>query len=234
VLAGVWHTSSKSTEPNSWDASPTVRSAYVGAGYELGSGASLTARLRRGNGEYTDTSAGAATGDFRENEADLLLKWPVTAKTSVEAAIGHLDRTHSGAPQRDFSGLVGSASVNWEVTGKTRVMAGLAHDLTATGLATGGHVEHNRFWVGPTWKPTVHTAVNLRYDHVTRSWRDVPAGSPDQGRRETTRTAMIGFDWEPRPSIVVSTYLRNERLKSNLSFSGYRATIYGVTGKVYF
>jgi exopolysaccharide biosynthesis operon protein EpsL len=233
VLAGVSHASSKSTEPNTWDASPTVRSVYAGAGYELGSGASITARFRRGDGEYTDPSA-AGSGDFRENEADVLVKWPLTAKTSIEAALGHLDRSHSGTPQRDFSGLVGRATLNWEVTGKTRVMAGLAHDLTSTGQATGGRVEHNRVWIGPTWKPTAHTAVNLRYDHVTRSWRDVPGGSPDAGRRETTRAAMIGFDWEPRPSIMVSTYLRNERLKSNLSFAGYRATIYGIAGKVYF
>jgi Uncharacterized protein conserved in bacteria (DUF2320). len=234
VLAGVSHTSAKSTEPNTFDASPTVRSAHVGVGYELGSGTSLTARLRRGDGHYTDPSVGAATGDFHENEAALLLKWPVTAKTAVEARLGHLDRTHDSAPQRDFSGFVGDATVNWEITGKTRLLASVARDLSATGLATGGHVRSNRAWVQPVWKPTVHTAVNLRYEHISRTWSDVPAGSLDQGRHETIRNALIGFDWEPRPSLLVSTSIRSERLKSNLFFSGYRATIYGIAAKVYF
>jgi exopolysaccharide biosynthesis operon protein EpsL len=233
ALAGVSHTSAKSTQPNSYDASPTVRSAYLGAGYELASGASITGRFRHGNGEYTDPTAGPATG-FRENEADVLFKWPVTAKTSLEGRIGHLDRKHSGAPQRDFSGVVGDATVNWEITGKTRLMAQVAHDLTATGLPTGGHVEANRFWVQPTWKPTVQTAVNLRYEYIRRTWQSIPLGSPDIGRNERIQNAMIGFDWQPRPKIAVSASIRNERLRSNLVFSGYRATIYGIAGKLYF
>lgn len=233
ALAGVSHTSAKSTQPNSYDGSPTVRSTYLGAGYELASGTSITGRFRHGNGEYTDPVA-APNGGFHENEADVLLKWPVTAKTMVEARLGHLDRTHPGAPQRDFSGLVGYANVNWQITGKTSVLAQAAHDLAATALVTGGHVESNRFFVQPTWKPTVQTAVNLRYEYIRRTWEDIPVGSPDVGRSERIQNALIGFDWTPRPKIAVSASIRNERLRSNLVFGGYRATIYGIAGKLYF
>jgi len=232
ALAGVSHTSAKSTQPNSWDASPTVRSAYVGAGYELASGTSITGRLRHGNGDYSDP---IGFGSFHENEADVLVKWPVTGKTSVEGRVGHLQRRHNGNSARDFSGFVGSATVAWEITGKTRLTAQLAHDLSATGLVTGGHVESNRFFVQPTWKPTVQTAVNLRYEYVRRSWQDVAATDPlNRGRHETIQNASIGFDWEPRPKIVVSASLRNERQKSTLFFGGYHATIYGIAGKLYF
>ena len=235
ALAGVSHSSAKSTEPNSYDGSPTVRSTYLGAGYELASGTSITGRLRHGNGEYTDATAGGA--GFHENEADVLVKWPVTAKTSLEGRVGRLERTHPGAPQRDFSGFVGNATVYWEITGKTRLLAQVAHDLSASGFdlsGAGGHVESNRFFVQPTWKPTVQTAVNLRYEYVRRSWEDVPAGSLDVGRRERVQNASIGFDWAPRPKILVSASVRNERQKSNLSFGNYRATIYGIAGKLYF
>ena len=234
VLAGVAHNSSKSTQPGSWDASPSVNSAHVGVGYELASGASITGRFRRGDGEYTDPSAAAAAGDFRDNETSVLVKWPITTKTAVEATAGHLSRKHSGAPQRDVSGVVGHAPGSWERTGKTRLLAGVAHNLSATGLATGGHVESNQFWIAPVWKPTVHTAVNLRYDHTKRTWEDVPGGSPDFGRNEKVQAVQLGVDWEPRPAYSVGAYVRNERLKSSLFFSGYRANIYGVNAKVYF
>ena len=233
LLAGAAQTSSKSSQPGSWDASPEVRSVHLGVGYELGSGTSLTARLRRGDGEYTDPSAAAATGDFKETETDVLLKWPVSGKTAIEARLGHLDREHSDAPQRDFSGLVGNATVSWDVTGKTRVLAGVSRYLSATGLATGGHIESDQVWLGPVWKPTVHTAVKLRYERTARDWRDTPAASPDSGRNESIETVMAGFDWEPRPAIALSTSIRRERLKSNV-YSGYRATIFGVAAKVYF
>jgi len=234
ALAGVSHSSVKTTEPISYDGSPTVRSTYVGAGYELASGSSITGRLRHGNGEYKDPTAGGA--EFHENEADLLLKWPVTAKTTLQARVGRLERTHSSAPQRDFSGFVGDASVNWEITGKTRLLAQVAHDLSASGFdlsGAGGHVDSNRFIVQPTWNATAQTAVNLRYEYVRRSWEDVPIGS-DIGRRERVQNASIGVDWTPRPKILVSATLRNERQRSNLGFGNYRATIYGVAGKLYF
>ena len=240
ALAGVSHTAAKSTQPNSWDASPTVRSAYLGAGYELPSGASITGRFRHGNGEYTSlTTGGAGTGGvgFHENEADVLVKWPVTAKTSLEGRVGRLERTHPGAPQRDFSGFVGDATVNWEITGKTRLLAQVAHDLSASGFdlsGSGGHVASNRFFVQPTWNATVQTAVHLRYQYVRRSWEDVPAGSPDVGRHENVQSVGLGVDWAPRPKITVSASVRNERQKSNLDFGNYHATIYGVAGKFYF
>ena len=233
LLAGVAQTASKSSEPGSWDASPEVRSAHVGVGYELASGTSLTGRLRRGDGKYTDVSAAAATGDFKETESDVVLKWPITAKTAVEARLGHLERDHDTAPQRDFSGFVGNATVNWEVTGKTRVLAGMSRYLSASGLATGGHVESDQVWLGPVWKPTVLTAVKLRYERTVREWRDVPAASPDSGRRETIEAIGAGFDWEPRRAIALSASLRRERLKSNI-YPGYRATVFGVAAKVYF
>jgi exopolysaccharide biosynthesis operon protein EpsL len=233
VLAGIAQTSSKSTEPGSWDGSPEVQSVHLGVGYELGTGTSLTARLRRGDGEYRDTSAGAATGEFDETETDVLLKWPVTAKTAVEGRLGYFDREHPGAPQRDFSGLIGNATVSWDITGKTRFLGGFSHYLTSTGLATGGSIESDQFWFGPIWKPTVQTAVKLRYEYTSRDWQDVPAGSLDIGRNDKYQNLMIGFDWEPRPSIAVSTSIRREKLKSNV-FSGYNANVFGVAARVYF
>lgn len=233
VMAGFSDTRASSTEPATWDASPSVQSARVGVGYELASGTSLWARLRRGDGEYKDPTAGASSGDFRENEADVLLKWPVTGKTSVEARLGHLERNHSTSPQRDFSGLVGNANVNWDITGKTRLVAGFSRDLTATGLAAGGHVQQNRFYVGPVWKATAQIAVNARYDRVARDWKDVPLGSPELGRSETIQMLSAGIDWEPRRWLTVSGYVRNERMKSNLT-TGYRSNTVGAALKAFF
>lgn len=233
VMAGLAHNESSSTELATWDASPSVNSARVGVGYELGSGTTLWGRLRRGDGEYKDPTPGAASGDFRENEAELVLRWPVTAKTSVEGRLGHIERTHSATPQRNFSGMVGNASVNWEITGKTRLAAGFSRDLSATGLATGGHVQHHRFYVGPVWKATTQIAVNARYDRIARDWKDVPVGSPELGRNENIQMLSAGIDWEPRRWLTVSGYVRSERMKSNLT-TGYRSNTVGAAVKAFF
>jgi exopolysaccharide biosynthesis operon protein EpsL len=233
LLAGVAHTESSSNQPSPWDASPSVRSARVGAGYELPSGASIFARFRRGDGEYQDPLAAGSASEFKENEAELVGKWPVTGKTFVEGRLGHIKREHSAAPLRDFSGMVGSAFVRWEITGKTRLSAGVGRDLSATGLAVGGHVQQNRFYIGPVWQATAQIAVNARYDRVSRDWKDVPAGSPEVGQRERVQLLSAGLDWEPRRYLTVSTYVRGERLKSNVT-AGYRSTTVGAAVKAYF
>jgi exopolysaccharide biosynthesis operon protein EpsL len=234
AIAGVTHTSSETNLPNSWDASPRVRSARIGLGWETPKGTLLTLKARHGKGEYTDPTPTAARGDFKEDELEVALKWPVSAKTAVEARIAHLKREHDTAPQLDFSGMVGGASVNWEVTAKTRLIAGYAHDLLATGLLAGGHVETDRIYLTPVWQFDPQWSANLRYDRSERKWRDVPVGSPDLGRSERVELAQVGVDWKPRRFLTVSGYLRGEKLASSLPGGSYKATVFGVAAKATF
>ena len=233
LQAGATHTESSSNVANSWDGSPSIDSARVGVGYELGSGSSIYVRYRHGNGHYTDPTAGATAGDFHENQSELAVHWPATGKTTVDASIGHLQRRHDNGSQRDFSGAVGNAAVSWDVTGKTRVVAGVSRDLSATGLATGGHVESTRYYIGPVWKATAKIAVNARYDRVARDWRDVPAGSVDIGRNEAVQMLSAGIEWGPRRWLAVTGYVRGERQTSNVN-TGYRNTTIGAAVKAYF
>jgi exopolysaccharide biosynthesis operon protein EpsL len=234
ALAGVSRTSSSTTVPISWDASPTVHSAVVGGGYEFASGSSLFARFRRGDGKYTAPASPASPTDFRENEAEVLLKWPLSGKTSLEATLGHLQRTHPNAPASDFSGPFGSATVRWEATGKTSVVAGAMRYLTSSGLDDGGHIESNRFFIGPVWKATARTSVNLRYDRIARDWRDIAPGSGQNGRRDIIQSTSIGVDWEPLRPVTLSASLRGDKVSSNLVGASYRNTALTVAAKVTF
>lgn len=234
ALAGVSRTSSSTTVPLSWDASPTVRSARVGGGYQFASGSSIFVRARRGDGEYKAPLVPGSPADFRENEADVALKWILTGKTSLDARLGHLEREHDAAPQRDFSGPVGNATVTWDATGKTRVVAGVLHYLSSSGLDTGGNVESDRFFIGPVWKATAHTSVNARYDRTTREWRDIAPGTLQAGRRDVIQTMSIGVDWEPRRVVTVSGSLRGERVRSSLPGTSYRNRAVAVGVKLNF
>ncbi|MDB5946916.1 MAG: hypothetical protein JWQ33_1942, partial [Ramlibacter sp.] len=126
VLGGFSHSSSSSRDPrldlnSPWDASPSIRSARIGAAYEFASGTEITARVRRGNGQYRDLAASlGGSVDFRENETDVAVKWPITAKTAVDARLAYLQRSHSVNSSLDFSGPVGDATVTYDATANTR------------------------------------------------------------------------------------------------------------------
>lgn len=233
LLAGARHTSAESTQARSWDGSPSIREAHVGAGYEFPSGSSVYLRYRSGKGEYRDPGFLPGASDFKDTQVELAARWPVTGKTSVEASIASLKREHDGAPGLDFSGAVGKATVNWEATGKTKVQAGYIRDLSGTGLAQGGRVTSDRVFIQPTWAATAKTSFNLRLDHVRRDWSGIAAGLPNAGRNETVQVIGAGVDWQALRKVSVSAYVRQERMSSSLS-SGYHANVFGVLGKASF
>jgi exopolysaccharide biosynthesis operon protein EpsL len=229
ALAGVTRNSSTSTNMLSYDASPKVVSANVGVGYEFPTGSSITARVYRGEGEYKNFSQ----SDFDDTLLDVAVRWQFTPRTALDGRIGYLRREHDRSPVRDFSGVVGDATFAWDITPKTRLLAGASRDLTSYYQETGGFVETNRVYLAPVWKPTAQTALSWRVQHERRNYRDIATGL-DQGRRDVVNWAQVGFAWEPRRPVTVSTTLRTERRKSGVAIFNYRATVVGVAAKVVF
>lgn len=233
LVGTVAHTSARSSEPGSYDASPEQVSARIGVGHERPSGTSLYGRYRHGRGEYTDPPPGAPAGKFTEREMDLVLRWPVGGKTSLDARLGHLERQPDDGSGGGFSGLVGNAALVWDLTGKTRLLAGVSRDVAASGLATAGHVRNDRIFIAPTWKATSAVAVQLRYDHVARAWLGVAAGGAEAGRKDDLRVLSANVEWQPWRWFAVSGYLRGEQLRSNVD-TGYRNTTVGTAVKAFF
>jgi exopolysaccharide biosynthesis operon protein EpsL len=236
LLAGASHTRTESTEPFSWDGLPDITYWQAGVGYQASSGSSAVLRYKRGDGNYHDQTFSSFAGlnsDFRETEEELAVRWALTGKTTVDGRLGHVRREHSSAPQLDFSGMRGALNVAWEVTGKTRLVGGWLHDLSATGLAAGGHVTNDRFFISPVWNATAKTSFNLRYDHTRREWHDVPFGTFSAGRTDTIESVQAGVDWQALRTITVSGYARHEKLSSSIN-AGYRATVYGVLARANF
>jgi exopolysaccharide biosynthesis operon protein EpsL len=236
VLAGVSHFRAESNEPFSWDGLPDIRYWQVGAGYQASSGSSLVLRYKRGTGEYHDptfASFAALDSDFKDQEVELAARWALTGKTTLDGRIGHVKREHSAAPQLDFSGMRAALNANWEVTGKTRLTGGWMHDISATGLATGGHVDSDRFFVSPVWQATAKTAFNLRYDYTRREWKDVPPATFNSGRTDKVQSLQVGVDWQALRTITISGYARHEKMDSSIN-AGYKATVYGVLARANF
>lgn len=236
VLAGASHYRAESTEPFSWDGLPDITYWQAGVGYQAPSGSTAALRYKHGDGNYHDpTFAGFATlnSDFKDEEVELAGSWSYSGKTTVNGRISHLKRTHDAAPVLDFSGVRGALNVNWAVTGKTRLQAGWMRDVSATGLATGGRVDSDRLFIAPVWQATAKTAFTARYDYTRREWKGVPAATPDAGRNERIEALQAGVDWQALRTILVSGYIRHEKLHSSLN-SGYTANVYGIKASYWY
>jgi exopolysaccharide biosynthesis operon protein EpsL len=227
VTAGLLHNSSTSTDLNSWDGNPDVNSVRIGALYDLASGSNAGLRYRHGEGKYQT----GIVPDFKDDELEALAHWQATVKTSVDGRLAHIRREHSGgAGARDFSGMVGSLAANWEVTAKTRVIVGYARDMGSYLFGTAGHTSSDRIYIAPVWRPTVQTAVSVRYENENRKWDDVTG--PDAGRRDKFNVLALGFDWQVLRTVGLQAQWRNERRSSSLPAFDYRANVIGLSAKL--
>ncbi|HTH78386.1 MAG TPA: outer membrane beta-barrel protein [Ramlibacter sp.] len=237
LLAGASHYRAESNEPFSWDGLPDITYWQAGVGYQAASGSSAALRYKHGTGSYKDpTFASFATlnSDFKEQEVELSARWSYSGKTTVDGRISHVKREHNAAPQLDFSGMRGALNVNWNVTGKTRLQGGWMHDISASGLADGGHVDSDRFFISPVWQATAKTSFNARYDYTRREWKDISGASLfDVGRSDKIDSLGVGVDWQALRTILVSGYIRREKLRSSVN-AGYTANVYGVKASYWY
>lgn len=231
TLAGLTHTRSRSDDPRSLEASPTVSSVHVGGGYEFPSGTQLTARMRRGDGDYG--GAASAIG-FRETEPSVSITWPLTVKSRLDARIGYLDREHHAQPARDFKGFVSQASARWEYSPRTALTVGWARDLGSYELGSGGRIRSGRLFLEPSWKPSEKTALTLRHTRESRHWQTVSLTAPDWGREDRTRGNAITLEWMPRRLLSVTLTASQERRRSNLPALDYRANVLRLDARLNF
>jgi exopolysaccharide biosynthesis operon protein EpsL len=229
VLAGVQHQASRSSDPTAWDSNLSQTSGRVGTSYEFASGSSLALRYRHGTGDY---DGAPLVSGFNDDEVEATMRWVVSPKTTVDARLAHLKRDHDGAAGAyDFSGFTGMAGINWGITAKTSLTAGYVRDLGSYLFGTGGHLESDRFYIGPVWRATELITVSARYEHETRKFVDI-TGSPDVGRRDKFDVANLGVEWNVRRSISLGAQYRYEKRSSSLPAFNYRANVIGLTAKL--
>ncbi len=222
TLAGLNQSRSRSEDLRALQASPTVSSLHIGGGYEFPAGTLLTAQVRRGDGDYGAVARGIG---FRETEPSVTLRWPATAKTSLDARIGYLDRSHDQEPARDFQGLVANGTLRWVHSPRTSLEAGLARDLGSYEFGGGGHIRGWRLYLAPAWRPSEKTALRFRHTMERREWQVVSPTSPDLGREDRTRWNALTFEWTPRRLLEFTASARQERRHSTLAGAGFRANV---------
>ncbi len=216
-----------SNSVSTYQADTTVQGGELGARYDFRSGNSLAYRYRQGQGDY---SGGQTTlGGFTDRQHEFDLAWQPTGQIRVNGRMGWLDREHDLQPGRDFSGWVGRLNANWQLSGKTSVAAGLARELASYQTTDASYFQGQRWFIAPEWKPTFKTAVRLRWDHGTRTYKGAPSPSLSAGREDRLNILTLGLEWEVMRALrLLATVQRDER-NSNIDGFDYKANIYGIS-----
>lgn len=201
--------------------SSRTRSVAGGLRYVLPSGSQVSYRLRKGQGEYSESarvSEIALPSSFDETEHELSASWALTGKTSVSARVAHVARDYPGFARNDFSGPVGNVRLRWQPRAKLRLDATLGRDWRSYQTLYSSYATGNKFTLTPSWQATAHTSLRLHFEQYEQDYRGAIDRSAFPGdRSDSTRTASVGMDWRPRDSIMLGIWLQAQKRTSNFT-----------------
>lgn len=195
---------------------------------------SLVQRETQGEyrGRVLDPVAQLDTG-FGESETDVALNWKLTGKSTIDAKLGYVDRSHDHFSQRDYNGMIGKLGYQWAATGKIQLNASLARNLYSFQEATNSYYVADTLSIGPVWKITAKTTLRARYDYSDRDYHGalVPVASL---RQDTVQSFLLGADWQATRNILVSGTVQRDVRSSNFNNLDYSDDAVGISAQLLF
>ncbi|WP_170168082.1 XrtB/PEP-CTERM-associated polysaccharide biosynthesis outer membrane protein EpsL [Pseudorhodoferax soli] len=226
LLGGIERDERSNERPTAQSGDYTLRNISAGVRRVFPSGSRISYRVLDGQGDYFNRVPGvtATPTAYSQLEHEVQVSWSVTAKTTVSATLGYIDRKHRDLAVRDFSGLRGNLNVNWRATGKSGVQLTLARSISPYQTNTASYTVGNRISMYPYWSISSRAAVYASLDHLRYSFDGALPGVDNNAREDRTNIAGLGVRWEPFDALSLNAGVYRELRTSNLEGFGYSNT----------
>ena len=231
LIGGLDHSLLKNSRLTIQNFNNMVSSVEGGIRYVSSSGGSLTYKVRSGLGRFINRPAPLPDvlfdTRFDEMHHDFRVRWPITAKTSIEGGVGYLQRKHAHFSQRDFAGFVGDLNINWLLTSKLQLTGGWSRQLSNYQTApfafqnsiferfSSSFMAINRFSIAPVWQITEKTALRVRYDYVLSDFHGAVIPLPTGNRSDQMHSGLVALDWRPLNTLYLSAAFHRDHRTSN-------------------
>jgi exopolysaccharide biosynthesis operon protein EpsL len=208
----------------------------LGVRYVAANDNSIAVVFRETDGEYLGSmlnSASLLDTHYRQSESQVRGIFHITGHSLIDGRIGFVDRNYDHFSQRNYSGAVGELTYRWTPTGKLRFGLTGGRNLVAYQELGNSYYVSNYVNLIPEWLVTEKTTIRLGLGVAQNDYRGAVA--PVRSMREdTVRSAQIGVNWRPTPTITVDGYFTHEQRSSNLPRSDYDANVAGVSASLLF
>ena len=239
LLGGVSQRDYSNTQFTQGEGNNRVGSFFGGLRFTPTDNTALTYRYTRGNGDYYNRPIAIPpplyfdTG-FEDQTNALEARWVPTGRTSVDARLAYLTRTHDHFDSRNYGGTVGNVNVNWNYTGDSLLTAIVSRELASYQTINDNYTQTDRFALMPTWQLTGKTVLRLRYDYAHRDYLGAPGIFAPSGRRDVLNIGMINLEWHPVRTATISATLQTERRDSNQSLNDYNDNTFSLNAQMTF
>ena len=219
LLGGVAQAVRTNSEPFLEESDTRLNTVEAGVRRDFVSGSSLGLVARQGRGDYFNrpdlSPVHQLDNAFEQREQELKLNWPVSAKTTIQGRLAHVERQHEHFPARDYSGMTGNVSAALRASDKLLFSGSLGRELSAYQSDASSYATTDRLTLGGQWQITGKTTLRGRYDVAWRDFRGAIASTPDNDRSDTLHGARLALEWQPYRAVLLSVAVEKERRESN-------------------
>ena len=203
---GNWHMTAdlaKRTYVNSENNTQVLSNDYNyvegGIKYVFSSGASLGWVHDKSIGTFRDQLLDVQnqldTG-YEQNEDKIVLAWPITGKSLVNAQVGNVDRKYDHFSSRNYSGTTGNVSYSNDFTSTINLTASAARAYNPYADNNESYYGYVKRTIQASWMPRSKLTLKLRFDSYTNDYRGpIPGVTVLVPRIDNGNTRTLEADW---------------------------------------
>jgi exopolysaccharide biosynthesis operon protein EpsL len=202
--------------------------AEGGIKYFFLSGNSAALNFRSTHGSYIDQPLDPVAlldDGFKRSETELLASWTASGHSSFDGRLAWVDYRSNHFSQRDFSGAAGRLTWRWAPSAKLSFNFGAAQDLYPWQDSSASYRVDRRLSVGPTWQAGPRTAIRLSLEQASSDYRQPLPGFAGPQRHDTTRVALLGWDWRAWRNLSVNASVQRTRRSSSDAAFAFHDTV---------
>jgi exopolysaccharide biosynthesis operon protein EpsL len=187
----------------------------------------LAFNLRSLEGRYLDRPLDPVAlldDGFRRREAEGLVSWRMTAKSSLEGRLAHVDYRSNNFAERDFSGIAARLRYVWQVSGKVGLNAAFNRGVEPwADAAASSRIEH-KVTLGAAWQPAARATLSLEASRGESEFRDPLPGFAGTPRRDVERSFRFQAEWRALRNLSLNAGAQRYRQSSSDPAANFRGT----------
>ena len=153
---------------------------------------------------------------FRETTNQLVVKYALSDKTSVEAHAGYLNHYYPSSPVGAFSGDIWRVSLHWLATEKIQVVADGWRELRATLFAQSDHFLAKGVSLTPVWKPSGKIKFSFALASDNQNFIGLDSSVLTFAvRSDKVRSQQLNLQYQATTALVLEVSYRDEQRTSN-------------------
>lgn len=224
-LFGGWHvTGGLTQERNRYSVPFPQAGSYRASGGEAGvkwvarSTNWLALNLRSLEGRYVDRPLDPALlldDGFRRREAEGLVSWRMTGKSSLDGRLTHVDYRSNHFAERDFSGIAARLRYLWAALPKLSFEAQFQRELSPWAEVSASYRVDHRATAAAIWPATARTLLRLEARRGESDFRGPLPGFAGSARRDTEWGVQLQGEWRALRYMTLNAAAQRYRQSSS-------------------